>query len=57
MLLDHAHTLDDDLVLGTDNLKDLAFGATMVPGNDTDGVSGVDVSFDELKFGHGLKVY
>ena len=56
VLLNHADTLDDDLVLVTVDLKDLSFGATVVSGDDLHEVTSVNVGFYELKRGHGWEL-
>jgi hypothetical protein len=56
VLLDHADTLDDDLVLGAVDLENLSFGTTMVSGDDLHEVAGVDVGVNELQSGHGLEL-
>jgi hypothetical protein len=55
VLLDHPNAFDDDLVLGTVDLKDLSLGSPMVPGDNLDEVTGVYVCVGKLESGHGLK--
>jgi hypothetical protein len=43
VLLDHAHTLDEDLIFAPDDLQNFAFGSAVVAGDDTDDVALVDV--------------
>ena len=54
VLLDHADTFDEDLILGTDDLKDLSLGTTVVSGDDLHDIAGMNVGFDKLSSRHVL---
>ena len=53
MLLDHPDTLDDNLMLGTVDLKYFPFGSAVIAGDDLDEVSCMNMCFDKLKSRHG----